>query len=191
VTPFVTVVSGAPRSGTSLMMQMLGAGGMELLTDGARAADRDNPRGYFELEAARRLPADAEWLERAMGRAVKVVHVLVPRLPADRSYRILLMRRDWREVLASQRAMLERMGGVTEGPSEERLAEIFDAQLAEVERWVALRPRTELLEIDYNALVRDPLPAARRIVAFLDGELDPDDMAAAVLPCLYRQRSVR
>jgi hypothetical protein len=191
VTPFVTVVSGAPRSGTSLMMQMLGAGGMELLTDGARRADRDNPRGYFELEAARRLPADAEWLERAIGRAVKLVHVLVPRLPTDRSYRVLLMRRDWREVLASQRVMLEHRGGAPEGPSEERLAEIFDAQLAEVERWVALRPQAELLDVDYNALVREPLLAARRVAAFLDGELDPDDMAAAVLPCLYRQRSLR
>jgi hypothetical protein len=191
VTPFVTVVSGAPRSGTSLMMQMLGAGGMELLTDGARRADRDNPRGYFELEAVRRLPADAEWLERAMGRAVKLVHVLVPRLPTDRSYRILLMRRNWREVLASQRVMLEHSGGAPEGPSEERLAEIFDAQLAEVERWAALRPQADLLDVDYNALVGDPLRAARRIVAFLDGELDPDDMAAAVLPSLYRQRSLR
>ena len=191
VTPYVTVVSGTPRSGTSLMMQMLGAGGMELLTDGARRADRDNPRGYFELEAARSLPTDAEWLERAVGRAVKLVHVLVPRLPAERSYRILLMRRDWREVLASQRVMLEHRGGVPEGPSEERLAEIFDTQLAEVERWVALRPQAELLEVDYNALVRDPLGAARRVVAFLEGGLDADDMAAAVLPSLYRQRSLR
>jgi hypothetical protein len=191
VTPFVTIVSGAPRSGTSLMMQMLGAGGMELLTDGARRADLDNPRGYFELEVARRLPADAQWLDRAVGRAVKLVHVLVPRLPGDRSYRILLMRRNWREVLASQRVMLEHLGDAPEGPSEERLAEIFDAQLAEVERWVALRPQTELIDVDYNLLVRDPLGAARRVADFLDGELDPDDMAAAVLPSLYRQRSLR
>jgi hypothetical protein len=191
VTPYVTVVSGAPRSGTSLMMQMLGAGGMELLTDGARRADRDNPRGYFELEAAGRLPADAEWLEKAVGRAVKLVHVLVPRLPADRRYRILLMRRDWREVLASQRVMLERGGGVPEGPGDARLAEIFAAQLAEVESWVSLSPQADLLQVDFNLLVREPLRTARRIAAFLDGELDPEDMAAAVLPSLYRQRSLR
>jgi len=191
VTPFVTVVSGAPRSGTSLMMQMLGSGGMELLVDGARRADRDNPRGYFELEAVRRLPEDAEWLEQAVGRAVKLVHLLVPRLPARHRYRILLMRRDWREVLASQRKMLEHRGIAPEGPSDERLAEIFDAQLAEVERWVAAHPEADLLEVDYNALVREPLRAARRVSAFLDGELDPDDMAAAVLPSLYRQRSLR
>lgn len=191
MTPFVTVVSGAPRSGTSLMMQMLGAGGMELLTDGARRADRDNPRGYFELEAARGLPAEAGWLERAEGRAVKLVHVLVPRLPASHRYRILLMRRDWREVLASQRLMLERGGRAAEGPPDERLAEIFEAQLAEVERWAAARPEAELLAVDYNALVRDPLRAAHRVAVFLASPLDPEDMAAAVLPCLYRQRSLR
>jgi hypothetical protein len=191
VTPFVTVVSGAPRSGTSLMMQMLGAGGMELLTDGARRADRDNPRGYFELEAARRLPAEVGWLERAEGRAVKLVHVLVPQLPVKHRYRILLMRRDWREVLASQRLMLERGRRTVEGPPDDRLAEIFEAQLAEVERWAAARPERELLGVDYNALVRDPLRAARRVARFLAGDLDPEDMAAAVLPCLYRQRSLR
>jgi hypothetical protein len=87
--------------------------------------------------------------------------------------------------------MLEHLGDAPEGPSEERLAEIFDAQLAEVERWVALRPQTELIDVDYNLLVRDPLGAARRVADFLDGELDPDDMAAAVLPSLYRQRSLR
>jgi hypothetical protein len=191
VTPFVTVVSGAPRSGTSLMMQMLGAGGMELVTDGLRRADRDNPRGYFELEAARRLPEDAEWLEQALGRAVKLVHVLVPRLPERHPYRILLMRRDWREVLASQRAMLERGGGVPEGPPEARVAEIFDAQLARVVRWVAARPDAALLAVDYNALVRSPLRGAREVSEFLGGDLDAEDMAAAVMPSLWRHRSLR
>jgi hypothetical protein len=126
-----------------------------------------------------------------VGRAVKLVHVLVPRLPADRRYRILLMRRDWREVLASQRVMLERGGGVPEGPGDARLAEIFAAQLAEVESWVSLSPQADLLQVDFNLLVREPLRTARRIAAFLDGELDPEDMAAAVLPSLYRQRSLR
>jgi hypothetical protein len=188
VTPFVTVVSGAPRSGTSLMMQMLGAGGMELLTDGVRRADRDNPRGYFELEAVRRLPEDSGWLERAVGKAVKVVHLLVPRLPERHRYRVLLMRRDWREVLASQRAMLERQGGAPAGPGDPRLAEIFAAQLEEVVRWAARRPGTRLLEVDYNELVRRPLAVAREAAAFLGGSLDARDMAAAVLPSLWRQR---
>ena len=186
--PFVTVVSGAPRSGTSLMMQMLGAGGLELVTDDVRRADRDNPRGYFELEAARRLPQDAAWLERAVGRAVKVVHVLVPRLPDALAYRVLLMRRDWREVLASQRAMLARRGVLPPGPDDARLAEIFAAQLDEVVRWSSSRPHVTLIGVDYNRLVRDPVGTAREVCAFLDCGLDADDMAAAVLPSLYRHR---
>jgi LPS sulfotransferase NodH len=186
---FVTVVAGAPRSGTSLMMQMLGAGGLELLTDGRRRADLDNPRGYFELEAARRLPRVAGWLEGASGRAVKLVHVLVPRLPEGREYRVLLMRRDGREVVASQRAMLERRGGAPEGPDDERLARIFAAQLDEVERWAAASAGVALLRVDYNRLVREPLAVAREVCAFLGCGLDADDMAAAVLPALYRQRA--
>jgi hypothetical protein len=171
------------------MMQMLGAGGMELLVDDARRADRDNPRGYFELEAARRLPDDPGWLEQAVGRAVKLVHVLVPKLPATHRYRILLMRRNLREVLASQRAMLARLGQAPEGPSDERLAEIFHAQLHEVVRWSASRPEAALLDVDYNAVLRDPLRAARAVCAFLDCGLDAEDMAAVVLPSLYRQRA--
>jgi hypothetical protein len=188
VTPFVTVVSGTPRSGTSLMMQMLGAGGMDLLVDGVRRADRDNPRGYFELEAARGLAADASWVERAVGRAVKLVHALVPRLPTGPRYRIVLMRRDWSEVLASQRVMLERRGSAPPVPDDGRLAEIFAAQLAEVERWASDRPDVALLAVDYNSLVRDPAGAAREVCEFLGGELDVEDMAAVVLPSLYRQR---
>ena len=189
MTPFVTIVSGAPRSGTSAMMQMLGAGGMDLLVDGVRRADRDNPRGYFELEAARRLASDASWVERAVGRAVKLVHALVPRLPPGPAYRIVLMRRDWREVLASQRAMLERRGGVPPGPGDERVAEILGAQLAALECWASGRADVALLGVDYNALVRDPAAAAARVCEFLGGGLDPDDMAAAVLPSLWRQRA--
>lgn len=186
--PFVTVVSGAPRSGTSLMMQMLGAGGLELVTDDVRRADRDNPRGYFELEAARRLPQDAAWLERAVGRAVKVVHVLVPRLPLAREYRVLLMRRDLREVVASQREMLERSGHVPGGPSDERLVQIYAAQIEEVVRWASACSGVTLIGVDYNRLVRDPLGAAREVCAFLDCGLDAEDMAAAVIPALYRHR---
>ena len=189
MTPFVTVVSGAPRSGTSAMMQMLGAGGMDLLVDGVRRADRDNPRGYFELEAARRLADDATWVPRAVGCAVKLVHALVPRLPRGPAYRIVLMRRDWREVLASQRAMLVRRGGVPEGPDDARLAGIFAAQLARLAHWAAERPDVELLEVDYNALVSDPAGAAGRVCGFLGGGLDVLDMAAAVLPSLWRQRA--
>ena len=107
---FVTVVSGAPRSGTSMMMRMLAVGGIAPLTDGVRVPDTDNPHGYYEYEPVKRTKADDSWLGQAAGRAVKMVHLLLRDLPADRSYRVILMRRDLTEMVTSQRRMLERLG---------------------------------------------------------------------------------
>jgi len=106
----ITVVSGLPRSGTSMMMQMLGAGGLAVLTDGKRGADADNPRGYYEYEAVKSLGQDASWLASAGGKAVKIVSALLIHLPDGFDYRVIFMRRPIAEVLASQRAMLDRLG---------------------------------------------------------------------------------
>src|SRR4051812_40403893 len=110
---FITIVSGLPRSGTSLMMQMLGAGGMQLLTDGQRAPDEHNSRGYFEHEAVKHSRKDLSWLNQANGKAVKVVHLLLAPLPLDRSYRVIFMLRDLQEVITSQRVMLSKQGRVS------------------------------------------------------------------------------
>jgi hypothetical protein len=186
---YVTVVSGVPRSGTSLLMQMLCAGGMPVLADGVRAPDADNPRGYFEYEPARGLRRDASWLARAEGSAVKVVHLLVPALPPDHRYRLILVRRELTEVLASQRAMLARRGIVEDDLPDERLAAVFRAQLAEVERWAQERPTVELLCVDYTALLADAPRTAAELDRFLGGGLDCDAMAASVDPALHRQRA--
>src|SRR5437868_1127771 len=105
---FLTIVSGLPRSGTSMMMRMLEAGGMPVLTDKVRSADEDNPNGYFEFEAVKRTKQDASWLDDSGGRAVKMVYRLLYDLPVNRNYRVLFMRRNLKEVLASQREMLRR-----------------------------------------------------------------------------------
>ena len=189
---FVTVVSGVPRSGTSLMMQMLAAGGHPLLTDGARAPDADNPRGYLEYEPVKATARDASWVDAAAGRAVKVIHALVPHLPPDRDYRIRRMVRPLEEVIASQRAMLERAGRVEPGGlpdlPEARLAEIFREQLAALERWAERQPRASLLAVRYAAVLADPVREATRVDAFLGQGLDVSAMAAAVDPALRRQR---
>ncbi len=186
--PFVTVVAGVPRSGTSLMMQMLRAGGLELLTDGARPADADNPNGYFEFAAVRGLRRDAAWLDGAEGSAVKIVHSLVTALPADRAYRVILLRRRLAEVAVSQRAMLERAGAPPDDLADERVTAVFRAQLDEVDRWLTARRNFSLLRVDYNDAVSHPGPVAERVNRFLGGNLDCDAMAAAVDPALYRQR---
>src|SRR6266704_120595 len=126
---WITIVSGLPRSGTSLMMQMLSAGGMPILTDGVRAADEDNPRGYLEFEAVKRTKEDSTWVAGASGKAVKMVYLLLHDLPAGNEYSVILMRRDIREVIASQRAMLARLGKQGADVTDERMAAIFEEQM--------------------------------------------------------------
>lgn len=186
---FVTVVSGAPRSGTSMMMRMLQDGGIAPLTDGVRVADHDNPQGYFEYEPVKKTKADPSWVAGAGGRAVKMVHLLLRDLPLDRSYRVILMRRDLKEMITSQRLMLERLGRETGKIPEDRMAEIFAAQLDETVRWLRSQAAFSCLAVNYNELVANPRPHVERLVEFLGGGLDVEAMCAVVDPTLYRNRS--
>lgn len=181
-------MTGVPRSGTSLVMQMLAAGGVPLLADGERAPDADNPRGYLEWAPAKRLPRESAWLAGARGRAVKVVHALVPLLPPGECYRVVLVRRAWPAVLASQEAMLARRG---EAPTlaPERLVAVYEAQLGELSAWARAR-RAPLLELAHARLLAEPAAAAAELAAFLGKGLDARAMAAAVAPALQRQRAV-
>ena len=184
----ITVVSGLPRSGTSLMMQMLAAGGLPPLTDNLRVADESNPRGYFEFDPVKRLRSDRSWLDQARGRAVKIIHVLVRELPADGqfNYRVLLMKRPIEEILASQRAMLEREGKAS--AENATLAKIFRSQLEQLEQWLAAQPAFSFLAVDYHRVLKEPLVVAREVRAFLHQNLNLEAMAAAVDPALYHQR---
>lgn len=171
------------------MMQMLAAGGIELLCDSFRGPDPDNPNGYFEYEPAKRLLRDTSWFDEAVGKALKVVHALVSALPRDREVRVILMRRKLEEVVASQQAMLVRRGAPLDGVLEnDRLIAIFREQLDEVSRWVAAQPNFSLLTVDYGALLDDPATAAKAVDEFLGCGLDRGAMTRAVDPKLYRQR---
>ncbi len=185
---WVTIVSGLPRSGTSLMMQMLRAGGMPLLTDERRAPDKYNPRGYFEHEAVQHSRADLSWLDQAGGRAVKVIHLLLHHLPMDRQYRVIFMQRDLQEVIASQRAMLKDCGRGGAAIPDDRLTCVFERQLSAVRQWLADRPNFRVLYMGYRDVLREPLAAAQRVARFLGGGLDVSAMAGAVDQALYRQR---
>lgn len=184
----IVVVSGLPRSGTSMMMQMLEAGGVEPLTDGARRADADNPRGYYELEAVKGLARDASCLADAGGRAVKVVHALVRALPPEHSYRAILMERDLAEVLDSQDRMLARRGAHAAPLPRARLAGILRAQLDEAAAWLEARPNVCLLRVRHAEAIRDPAAVAARLAAHLGGGFDVAAAAAVVDPTLHRAR---
>ena len=191
---WITVVSGLPRSGTSLMMQMLAAGGLGPLSDGTRTADESNPCGYFEDERVKRLRTDRAWLGEARGRAVKIIHLLLPDLPvgAGCAYRVVFLRRRMDEVLASQKAMLARSQRAASAEVDaDRLGAVFAAQLARTDAFLRAHPDSfSVLEVAHHALLEDPAAEASRINRFLGGGLAEGRMAAAVDPSLWRQRTV-
>jgi len=186
---YVTIVSGLPRSGTSLMMRMLEAGGIPVITDGIREADEDNPRGYYEFEPAKRTREDASWLASAGGKVVKMVYRLLYDLPAGGPYRVVFMRRAIQEVLASQKKMLERSGREGGGADDAQMAALFARDLKQFDAWIAGRPGFSILNVSYNELLTDPMPPAVAVNRFLDHRLDVGAMAGVVEPALYRNRS--
>ena len=185
----VTVVSGLPRSGTSLAMQMIHAGGIPALTDGQRTSDDSNPRGYFELERVKQLKQDKSWLDEAAGKVVKVIHLLLAELPDDRPYRVVFMQRDLREVVQSQATMLARSGRTGGQLPPERLIAVYEQQLKTVEQWLAARPNFSVLRVPYAQLVSDPAGVVPTVNAFLGGTLDEARMRAAVDPGLHRNKA--
>jgi hypothetical protein len=186
---FIIIVSGLPRSGTSMMMKMLEAGGMPPFTDHIRTPDDDNPKGYYEFERVKKLPdGDTEWLRDAQGKAVKVISALLEHLPSGYAYRVLFMQRKMDEILASQKKMLVRSGKTTDQVSDEQLAKMYAKHLAKVNAWLAEQVNFSVIYLDYNLMLVDPQTYAFQVNHFMGDALDPQAMAAVVDPNLYRQR---
>jgi len=187
----IVVVSGLPRSGTSMMMNMLAAGGLEILADGERTADIDNPKGYFELERIKNLEkeTDKSYLRAGRGKAVKVISFLIKDLPDENDYRVLFMRRDLDEVLASQQKMIDRLESGDTDADAAAMKEAFRNDIARVRVLCRTRPNFALCEIRYKDAVGDPAAASRAVNAFLGGRLDEAAMRAAVDAALYRNRA--
>jgi hypothetical protein len=186
---YITIVSGLPRSGTSMMMKMLEAGGIPPLTDKIRTADEDNPKGYYEFERVKKMPeGDKTWVDEAGGKAVKVISALLEHLPPEHNYRVIFMRRAMPEVLASQKQMLVRSDKPTDKVSDEKLAEMYVKHLAKVEAWLRAQTNVSVLYVDYNAMLADPRVHIGQVGRFLGDQLDVEKMAGVIDPQLYRQR---
>jgi len=183
----ITVVSGLPRSGTSMMMQMLRAGGLTCLTDELREADISNPKGYFEFEKVKGLRANNSWLPEAKGKVIKIISHLLACLPPELNYKIIFMERDLDEVLASQRKMLVNQGQGEENLSDERLGQIFAQQLRQVKKMLADRQISTLF-LGYKDVLEDPVEVSTQLQAFLGNNLDQQAMRDVVDHNLYRQR---
>jgi len=187
--PEIVIVSGLPRSGTSMLMRMLEAGGLPLLTDGLRTPDNDNPRGYYEYEPVKKLREGVTgWLDQADGKAVKVISALLSFLPKNCSYRVLFSLRALPEILALQRKMLVNRGEDPDKISDVDMAQHFENHLAQVTGWLKQQAHMQVLYVDYNALLKDPAPQVHEINLFLGGRLAEDKMLAVIDPSLYRQR---
>ena len=187
---YVTVVSGLPRSGTSMMMQMLAAGGLSAMTDAIRQADADNPRGYFEVERVKRLKdGDGAWMSEAQGKAIKIISALLEHLPPNQRYKVIFMQRTLAETLASQRKMLIHRGEDPARIDDAELTRLFQKHLQKVEAWLAGQPNITVLYVNYNEMIAAPSPFLAQINRFLDQRLDSEQMLAAVDRTLYRNRA--
>ena len=185
---YLTIVSGLPRSGTSLMMQMLEAGGLPALTDGVRAADVDNPKGYYEFEPVKTTKEDPSWVSAGVGNVVKMVHLLLLDLPAGFDYRVVFLRRDLDEVVTSQDIMLQRRDESAGSISRDRLKKVYTGQISTVKEHMHTHAdRFKFIEVDYNGIVTDPGPWVQKISLFLS-DLDTARMLETVDPTLYRNR---
>ncbi len=186
---YITIVSGLPRSGTSMMMKMLEAGGMEVVTDDIRRPDEDNPKGYYEFEQVKRIKDDQSWLPDCQGKAVKMVSRLLFDLPESWHYKIIFMRRKLEEILASQRKMLRRRGKQPPSEQEDKeMAALFRKHLDHMERWAQQQSHMDILWVNYNTTIQEPEQTACTVNDFLDHDLNVEKMVAVVDTSLYRQR---
>jgi hypothetical protein len=185
----ITIVSGLPRSGTSMMMRMLEAGGVPALVDNIRTADEDNPRGYYEFEPVKKTREDPTWLNTAGGKVVKMIYRLLYDLPRDWTYWVVFMQRTLSEVVASQDVMLARRGQGGSDMTKEKLIALFEKQLGEFDEWVRQQPNFRMLYVSYNETLQDPRPTVRALNEFLGGKLNTAAMEKVIEPQLYRQRA--
>ena len=191
----IPIVSGLPRSGTSMLMRMLDAGGLPPLTDNLRTADADNPEGYYEFERVKQLDkGDTAWLATAQGRAVKVISALLQHLPSTYDYQVIFVERQMAEILASQRKMLAHrqaahlIDAQQDTVEDAQMTALFEKHLRAIRQWLAQQPNVTVIYIHYSDLLREPTVQAAKIHQFLGNSLDVDKMVGVIDPTLYRNR---
>jgi sulfotransferase family protein len=188
---FITVVSGLPRSGTSMMMRMLEAGGLPVVIDHIRTPDESNPKGYYEFERVKKLKeGNTEWISEGKGKVVKIISALLQYLPPEHQYRIVFMQRNMNEILASQREMLLRRGESTDRVSDDDLANFYQNHIVQVTEWLAAQPNMKVVYLHYNKILEDPRGPVSQLRQFLQPlPLDENKMLSVVESSLYRQRA--
>ncbi len=187
----IVIVSGLPRSGTSMMMQMLDTGGLEVFTDGVRKSDENNPKGYYEHELVKSLSRNKTWMKDAMGKVVKVISQLIFELPANYRYKIIFMERDLDEVIQSQHKMLIRDGKAKEDSINIRVVNAFKQNLERIHTWVPKQQNMEIIFVSHRNLINNPVEELKKVNDFLGGTLDTKAMATVVDKNLHREKAVK
>jgi hypothetical protein len=185
----IFIVSGLPRCGTSMMMQMLEAGGIQVITDHIRQADEDNPHGYYEFEKVKKIKEDSSWLDGCHGKVFKMVSALLYYLPNSKEYKIVFMKRKMDEMLASQNTMLQRQGRNDAVVSDEEMAKKLDKHLLKIETWLAKQRNFKVIYINYNSVIENALENAKNVAFFLNLPMDIDKSVKVVESSLYRQKT--
>jgi hypothetical protein len=187
----IIIVSGLPRSGTSMMMNMLRTGGLELATDGIRTADTDNPKGYYELEKVKELNKDTDksWLKSKRGQVIKIISYLLKYLPDNNYYQIIFMQRNLKEVMASQNKMLERRGKQVNIEQDDNMIELYEKHISEVKSIIEKSDNMSVLYINHRFIIDEPQKAAEKVSRFLKKKLDIKAMSQIVEPKLHRNKS--
>lgn len=179
----VTIVTGLPRSGTSLMMQILEKSSLEILTDGIRQKDNNNPEGYFELDAVKGIVKDNSFLKSAAGKVVKIVAPLPIFMDKSLSYRVIFMRREIEEILRSQEIMLNK----DQQAERQKFAAIYETHIQKTYQFFVSN-NIPYLDVPYKELIQNPEHELEKIIAFLEIDAVWQDLASAVNPSLYRNR---
>lgn len=184
----ITIVSGLPRSGTSMMMKILEVGGMETITDGIRKANEDNPHGYYEYEMVKRIKVDTTWVRKTRGKVFKMISQLLFELPSNEKYKIIFMQRRMNEILASQRKMLVHMGNSDDSVSDEKMGKFLNKHLSKIMKWMADRKYISVLYIDYNDLIINPNEQIKKLSLFLNDKVNVERAVKVIDKSLYRNR---
>lgn len=185
----ITIVTGLPRSGTSMMMRMLEAGGIEVATDNLRTADTDNPNGYYELEVVKNIKDDTSWVENMKGKAFKMVSTLLYHLPEEYDYNLVFMRRHAQEIMDSQHRMLKRLGKNTNPDDDVKFISLFEKHLNHIDEWIASKTNVSNLYVPYNQLLNTPPELLNAIGQHIDKDLNIEAMCNVIDKNLYRNRS--
>lgn len=185
----IVVVSGLPRSGTSMMMQMLQKGGAEIVSDGLRQADKNNPKGYYEFEKVKQMQEDHSWLDQCPGKVIKIVSVYLKKLPDNYRYSVIFMRRNMQEILTSQKKMLVRLNQNPDDMDDEKLEQHYNKHLAQIQSWLHAQKKISVLYVDYRHALEQPAKVANEVRNFLKLDLNTERMTASVDKSLYRNRA--